>query len=93
MTVALLVVAGLAALGDWVAVDRRLTHLEYLLKPLVLALLIAAAATADLGVVAPWIVAALAFGLVGDVGLMLSDKHATRPTPTRRRERVWPSAR
>ena len=81
MTVALLAVAGLAAVGDWFAVGRRLTHLEYLLKPLVMVALIAAAATADLPVVKPWLVAALAFGLGGDVGLMLSDTRASRPDP------------
>ena len=81
MTVVLLAVAGAVAIGDWVAVERRLTHLEYLLKPLVMAVLIATAATAHLPLVKPWIVAALAFGLAGDVGLMLSDKHATKPDP------------
>ncbi|MCW2495822.1 lysoplasmalogenase [Jatrophihabitans sp.] len=79
MTVTLLVIAGVVALGDWAAVERRLVHLEYLLKPLTLMLLIAAAASADLPTVKPWIVAGLVFGLLGDVGLMLSDKRAATP--------------
>ncbi len=72
MTVTLLIIAGLVAVGDWVAVHQRLFRIEYLLKPLTLALLVAAAATADLGAIEAWVVAALAFGLLGDVGLMLS---------------------
>jgi len=71
--VALLVLAALVAVGDWVAVELRLFRIEYVLKPLTLALLVAAAATADLGDPKPWVVAALALGLLGDVGLMLSD--------------------
>ena len=72
MTLALIVLAGLAGLGDWIAVARRMFRLEYLLKPLTLVLLIAAAATADLGEPKPWVIAALVFALVGDVGLLLS---------------------
>jgi len=72
VTVTLLIIAGLVAVGDWVAVHQRLFRIEYLLKPLTLALLVAAAATADLGAIEAWVVAALAFGLLGDVGLMLS---------------------
>lgn len=79
MTVVLLVVTGVVAIGDWFAVHRRLVHLEYLLKPLTLVVLIAATATADLPVIKPWVLAALAFGLAGDIGLMLSDKHAEKP--------------
>jgi len=79
VTVVLLVVTGLVAVGDWFAVQRHLFRLEYLLKPLTMAVLIAAAATADLPVVKVWIIAALAFGLLGDVGLMLSDKQAEKP--------------
>lgn len=70
MTVTLLVLAGVAALGDWAAVQLRLFRLEYVLKPLTLALLIAAAA--DLGVAGGWVLAALGLGLLGDIGLMLS---------------------
>jgi uncharacterized membrane protein YhhN len=81
VTVVLLVVTGAMAVGDWVAVQRRLFRVEYVLKPLTMAVLIAAAATADLPVVKWWIVAALTFGLLGDVGLMLSDKSRDKPDP------------
>jgi uncharacterized membrane protein YhhN len=64
--------AAAVALLDWVAADRRLFRLEYIFKPLTLALLIVAAVVADLGAAHPWIVAGLAFGLLGDIGLMLS---------------------
>ncbi len=47
-----------------------------MLKPLTLALLVAAAATADLGAARPWVVAALAFSLVGDVALLRRDEVA-----------------
>jgi uncharacterized membrane protein YhhN len=79
MTVTLLVLTAAVAVGDWAAVSRRLVHAELLLKPLTLALLIAAAATADLGSAKPWVLAALAFGLVGDIGLMLSRDDAAVP--------------
>lgn len=72
MPVVLLVVAAIVALGDWVAVHLRLYHLEYILKPATLVLLIAAAAAADLGDAKPWVIGALAFGLLGDIGLMFS---------------------
>lgn len=74
MTVTLLAVAAALAVGDWAAVHLRMRHLEYLLKPATLALLVAAAAVADLGVAKPWVIAALACGLLGDVGLMLSSE-------------------
>jgi uncharacterized membrane protein YhhN len=73
VTVTLLVIAGLLAVGDWAAVQQRLIHLEYLLKPGTMVLLIAAAVVADLGDIKPWVVAALVLGLLGDIGLMLSD--------------------
>jgi uncharacterized membrane protein YhhN len=79
VTVTFLILTGVVALGDWGAVERRLVHLEYLLKPLTMLLLIVAAATADLPTVKGWIVAALVFGLVGDVGLMLSNKDTDTP--------------
>jgi uncharacterized membrane protein YhhN len=78
-TVTLLVIAGVLAVGDWVAVDQRLYHLEYLLKPGTLAVLTAAAVVADLGDVKPWVVGALVLGLLGDVGLMLSDGSTDPP--------------
>ncbi|WP_375497056.1 lysoplasmalogenase family protein [uncultured Jatrophihabitans sp.] len=69
-TVLLLVIAAVLAVGDWVAVHRRLPRLEGLLKPATLALLVSAAATADLGDAKPWVVVALVLGLLGDVALL-----------------------
>ena len=62
----------MVAIGDWVAVQLRLFRIEYVLKPATVVLLIAATAISDLGDPKPWVIGALAFGLVGDVGLMLS---------------------
>jgi uncharacterized membrane protein YhhN len=73
-----LVAAGIALL-DWVAVERRLFRLEYVFKPLTLVLLIAAAVAADMGPAHPWIVAGLGFGLLGDIGLMLSKEGEPDP--------------
>lgn len=78
-TVVLLLIAGLFAVGDWVAVQHRLYHLEYLLKPGTLLLLSIAATVADLGSEKPWVVAALVLGLLGDIGLMLSDGEVDPP--------------
>lgn len=78
-TVLLLVVGAVVAVADWVAVQLRLYRLEFVLKPATLALLIAAAATADLGSAKYWTVGALAFGLLGDIGLMLSREGRTDP--------------
>lgn len=75
MTAAFLVAAGLVALVDWFAVSRRWRGLEYAAKPLVLALLIVAAASVDLGEVKPWVLAALVLGLLGDVALLFTDEH------------------
>ena len=72
MALTLYLVAALVALLDWVAVERPLFRLEYIFKPLPLGLLVVAAVAADLGPAHPWIVAGLAFGLLGDIGLMLS---------------------
>ena len=79
MTVTLLVVAAVAAVGDWAAVWLRLFRLEYVFKPLTLALLVAAACVAELGDAKPWVVAALVLGLLGDVGLMLSSGRTDPP--------------
>ena len=79
MTVALLIVAAAAAVGDWLAVQYRLYRIEYALKPATLALLVAVAAVEDFPGVKPWVIAALALGLLGDVGLMLSDGHTDVP--------------
>ena len=77
MTVTLLVLTGCAAAVDWMAVQQRLFRIEYVFKPATLALLIAAAAVADLGPAQPWVLLGLALGLVGDVALMLSNKDRT----------------
>lgn len=79
MTVALFVAAGAVAILDWVAVWRRLFRIEHVAKPLTLALLIAAAVTADLPATKGWVVAALALGLVGDVALLRSADRPGRP--------------
>ncbi len=78
MTVALLVLAGLVAVGDWYAVARRLRHVEYVAKPLTLLLLLGAAGFADFGPAKPWVLAALALGLLGDVALLFAAEDATR---------------
>ncbi|PZS16730.1 MAG: hypothetical protein DLM57_09770 [Pseudonocardiales bacterium] len=77
MTVALLVLAGVVAVTDWFAVSRR-HRVESLAKPLTLVLLIAAACFADLGVTKPWVIAALMFGLLGDVALLFTDESLRR---------------
>lgn len=79
MTVTLLTLTAVVAAGDWLAVWRRLFRVEFVLKPLTLALLVGAAATAHLGPAKWWIVAGLAFGLCGDIGLMLSADDAGSP--------------
>jgi uncharacterized membrane protein YhhN len=74
VTVLLLIVAAVLAVGDWLAVQFRVYRIEYVLKPAVLALLVAAAAVSDVdSQLKPWVIAALALGLLGDIGLMLSD--------------------
>jgi uncharacterized membrane protein YhhN len=79
VTLTLLVVAALLAVGDWAAVHLRLYHLEYLLKPATLVVLVALAAVADLGDPKPWVIGALVFGLLGDVCLMLSSGRTDPP--------------
>jgi uncharacterized membrane protein YhhN len=78
VTVALLVLAALAAVGDWYAVARRLRHAEYVAKPLTLLLLLVAADSADLGPAKALVLAALALGLLGDIALLFADEHSTR---------------
>ena len=76
--------AGAAALVDWVAVARGLRRVELFAKPVVLALLVVAAALAtpeDAGV-KPWLVTALALGLLGDTAL-LGASDAGRAGPAR----------
>lgn len=74
MSVAFLVMAAVAAVTDWVAVGRRLRRLEYVTKPLTLALLVVAACFADLGPPKPFVIAALLLGLLGDIALVFADE-------------------
>ena len=69
----LLALALAAAAFDWVAVHEEQKLLEYVCKPLTLALLIGCALTLDPAdeAVRAWFVAALALCLIGDVFLML----------------------
>ncbi|HEU5267025.1 MAG TPA: lysoplasmalogenase, partial [Jatrophihabitans sp.] len=76
MSTALLVLAAVAAVADWMAVAQRRVRAERVLKPLTLALLLAAAAIASFGPAQPWMVAALALSLVGDVALLRSEDTA-----------------
>ena len=68
-----LVLAGIAATGDWAAVVLRRKSLEYVCKPLTLALLIGVAVALDVddSAVRAWFVVALTLSLLGDVFLML----------------------
>jgi uncharacterized membrane protein YhhN len=70
---ALLGAASAAAAGDWWSRLRRDRRLEYVCKPLTLALLVGVAATVDPDSTAmrAWFVAALVCSLAGDVLLML----------------------
>ena len=69
----LLVLAGLAAVGDWVAVATRNKSLEYVCKPLTLAFLMGVAASVDVDHTAArnWFILALGLSLLGDIFLML----------------------
>ncbi|MGZ4677427.1 MAG: lysoplasmalogenase [Acidimicrobiia bacterium] len=71
---ALLAVAGVAAVGNWVAVARERPRGVYVCKPLTLILMIAAAIALDpttTDAVRTWFVVALVLSLLGDVFLML----------------------
>jgi uncharacterized membrane protein YhhN len=74
-SLALVLAAGLFAVGDWVARARHNAALEYVCKPTTLAALIGAAVTLapvhDAGARRDWFVAALVCSVVGDVLLML----------------------
>lgn len=73
---ALIAATLVVAVADWVAVALERRTVEYVLKPLTMAVLIAAAIAADPVVSGPargWIVAGLVCSLVGDVFLMLED--------------------
>ena len=69
----LLGVATVFAVGDWVAIARVSTRLEYVCKPAATAALIGVAATLDAahGDTRAWFVAGLVLCLAGDVFLML----------------------
>lgn len=73
--IAFIVVAGLFAVGDWVAKARQNAVLEYVCKPATLLALIATALALapmhDAGARRVWFVAALCFSLAGDVFLMV----------------------
>ncbi len=72
----LLALTLVVAVADWIAVGLRNKPLEYVAKPATMVVLIAA--TVALDPVDPtaraWFVAALAFGLLGDVFLMLPNQ-------------------
>jgi uncharacterized membrane protein YhhN len=86
VTVAFLILTGVCALADWVAVARNNHRLEFVLKPLTLVLLFVAAASGDLGDAKPWLLAALALGLVGDVALLFSSDEPPAPGAERELE-------
>lgn len=70
----LVAAAMVVAVGDWVAVARRAKRAQYVLKPLVMVVLIAAAVALRTGNPAAtfaFTLAALALSLAGDVFLML----------------------
>ena len=83
MTVTFLVLAAVVAAVDWAAVARGRRAIELGAKPVALALLIVAAGFADIGHPKPWVVAALALGLLGDVALLFggSDEDSPEPGP------------
>jgi uncharacterized membrane protein YhhN len=70
----LLVLAGIAAVGNWIAVARDSQSGIYVCKPLTLALMVASACTLDpttSDAVRIWFVVALVLSLLGEVFLML----------------------
>jgi uncharacterized membrane protein YhhN len=69
----LLGVATVFAVGDWVAIARVSTRLEYACKPAATAALVGVAATLDAahGDTRAWFIAALSLCVAGDVFLML----------------------
>jgi uncharacterized membrane protein YhhN len=69
----LLAAAAVVAVADWLAVIRERKPLEYVCKPLTIALLIGVALALDVddATARNWFVAALVLSLIGDVCLML----------------------
>ena len=72
----LLALTLVVAVGDWLAVANRSKPLEYVCKPATMGMLIlfTLAIEPDDPAARAWFVAALAFGLLGDVLLMLPDQ-------------------
>lgn len=68
-----LVVAGVLAVGDWIAVALRITRLEYVCKPATMLALVGVAATVDTAddAARAWFIAAVLLSMLGDVFLML----------------------
>ena len=73
LAVGVLVMAGVAALGNWISVAQKRPAGIYLFKPLTLVLMIGAAVALDpvSSTARVWFVIALALSLAGDVFLML----------------------
>lgn len=71
--IVLVVLAGVVAVIDWVAVARGDRRIEYVAKPLTMVALVGAASVLDPvdGTARSWFVAALVLSLIGDVFLML----------------------
>jgi len=71
-----LAAAGILAVGDWMAVARERTTLEYVCKPLTMVALIVAAIALEPvdSTQRAWFIAALVLSLLGDVFLMLPDR-------------------
>jgi uncharacterized membrane protein YhhN len=69
----LLVLAGVAALGDWIAVVTENKRLEYVCKPLTIVFLMGVAGALDSidNTARAWFVVALFLSMVGDVFLMV----------------------
>ncbi len=73
LAVVLMTLAGLAAIGNWVSVARRVQLGIHIFKPLTLVLMIGAAVALDpvASTARTWFVIALVLSLAGDVFLML----------------------
>ena len=73
LAVALLIAAGVVALGNWISVARKLQTGIYIAKPLTLVLMVGAALALDpmSSTARTWFVIALVLSLAGDVFLML----------------------
>ncbi len=81
-----LAAAGVLAVLDWFAVGKAARRLERIVKPLVLLALFVAVLTTAGSDVRTWLLAGLAFGLVGDLALAFEREPtmaATSPGPVR----------